>query len=156
MAASSAPDTVPWVIGAVILLQVAESNLLVPRVMDRAVGVNAIVSLLAIAAFGALFGFAGALLAVPLAAVLQILVSRLLFEPGDTNGTNSSAEAFSPPQRHRWARLQFESQELAQDARRLARTYDGLNDDTSELILDEVEAIARRLDEYLASQEFRR
>jgi predicted PurR-regulated permease PerM len=80
MAASAAPDKVPWVIGAVIVIQVAESNLMVPRVMDKAVGVNAIVSMLAIAAFGALFGFAGALLAVPLAAVLQILFSRLVFD----------------------------------------------------------------------------
>lgn len=156
MAASSAPDTVPWVIAAVIGIQVAESNLLVPRVMDRAVGVNAIVSLLAIAAFGALFGFAGALLAVPLAAVLQILVTRLLFEPVDANGAPGAREAFSPTQRHRWAVLQFQTQELAQDARKLARTNDNVTDNASELILDDLEAIARRLDDYLAGLEVQR
>ena len=58
MAASIAPDKVLWVAGAIVVIQVAESNLLVPRILDKAVGVNAVVSLLAITAFGALFGFA--------------------------------------------------------------------------------------------------
>ncbi|MBK8048879.1 MAG: AI-2E family transporter [Anaerolineales bacterium] len=156
MAASSAPETMPWVIAAVIGIQVAESNLLVPRVMDRAVGVNAIVSLLAIAAFGALFGITGALLAIPLAAVLQILISRLLFEPADANSASGVGEAFTPTQRHRWARLQYQTQALAQDARRQARTDDSLHDNASELILDELESIALRLDDYLAGLEVRK
>ena len=90
-------------IGAVIVIQVAESNLLVPRVMDKAVGVNAIVSLLAIAAFGALFGFAGALLAVPLAAVLQILFSRLFFDSARDSRPVTQRVALAQPERHRCA-----------------------------------------------------
>ena len=76
---SSAPDKVVWVIGALVLIQTLESNFLVPRVMDRSVGVNAIITMLALAAFGALFGLLGALLAVPLAAILQIVIGRVLF-----------------------------------------------------------------------------
>ena len=153
MAASVAPDKVPWVIGAVIVIQVAESNLLVPRVMDKAVGVNAIVSLLAIAAFGALFGFAGALLAVPLAAVLQILFSRLFFDSARDRRPVTQRVALAQPERHRWALLQFHAQELAQDARKYARTFDVLHDNKTELMVDEVEALAQRLDYYLANQE---
>lgn len=164
MTASSAPEKLPWVLGAVIALQVAESNLLVPRVMDKAVGVNAIVSMLAITAFGALFGFAGALLAVPLAAVLQIIVARLVFEPSVNSLVGVRSLTQDPSRhrlasrrlaRHRLARLQMQSQELAQDARKLARTYDERHDLKSELLIDEVETIANRLDAYLAGQENR-
>ena len=150
-AASVAPDKVVWVIGAVVAIQVAESNLLVPRVMDKAVGTNAIVSLLAIAAFGALFGFAGALLAVPLAAILQILVSRLLFEPNDQ--MPEAATAASPGQRGKWAVLRHQAQELATDARKLARTDVAELDSRDERLLEEVEVIAGQLGAYLAIQE---
>jgi predicted PurR-regulated permease PerM len=155
MAASTAPDKVPWVIGAVIVIQVAESNLLVPKVMDKAVGVNAIVSMLAIAAFGALFGVAGALLAVPLAAVLQILLTRLLFEAPTSGRSAALAGSSSQPQRHRLALLQLQTQDLAQDARKLARISDEQHDRKTELLIDELETIANRLDTYLANQEYR-
>lgn len=149
MTASAAPDKIVWVLGAVIALQVAESNLLVPRVMDKAVGVNAVVSMLAIAAFGALFGFAGALLAVPLAAVLQILFTRLVLDPSVSRPAVKTPAA----PRHYQARLQLQSQELAQDARKLARTYGERHDLQGELLIDEIEILANRLDAYLAGQE---
>jgi predicted PurR-regulated permease PerM len=155
MAASTAPEKVPWVVGTVILIQVAESNLLVPRVMDKAVGVNAIVSMLAIAAFGALFGIAGALLAVPLAAVLQVLLSRLVFDAPKSSQPAPVTATSQHPQRHRLALLQLQTQELAQDARKLARSYDARHDYKTELMADEVEVIANRLDAYLANQEIR-
>jgi predicted PurR-regulated permease PerM len=40
-----------WVIVATIVIQLMENNLLVPRVMRKAVGVNPFVSLLAIFCF---------------------------------------------------------------------------------------------------------
>jgi predicted PurR-regulated permease PerM len=154
MAASTAPEKTPWVIGAIVVIQVAESNLLVPRVMDRAVGVNAIVSLLAIAAFGALFGFAGALLAVPLAAVLQILFTRLLFEPSENEAQKMTAATNSAETlRGRWALLQFQTQELTRDIRKLAHADQERADPTMVVVLDEIEAIAVRLNRQLANQE---
>ena len=153
MAASVAPDKVLWVVGAIVVIQVAESNLLVPRIMDRAVGVNAVVSLLAITAFGALFGFAGALLAVPLAAVLQILTTRLLFEP--TIEAKPPAPEAATGQRDRWAVWQRQAQELAIDARKLARTDSAPLDSGDEMALDLVETLAHQLDLYIAQQERR-
>ncbi len=153
MAASIAPDKVLWVAGAIVVIQVAESNLLVPRIMDKAVGVNAVVSLLAITAFGALFGFAGALLAVPLAAILQILTVRLLFEP--TIEPQRSASAAAPGQRDRWAVWQRQAQELAIDARKLARTDSAPLDSGDEMALDTVETLASQIDLYIAQQERR-
>ena len=153
MAASIAPDKVLWVAGAIVVIQVAESNLLVPRIMDKAVGVNAVVSLLAITAFGALFGFAGALLAVPLAAILQILTVRLLFEP--TVEPQRATSKAAPGQRDRRAVWQRQAQELAIDARKLARTDSAPLDSGDEIALDTVEMMARQVDLYIAQQEHR-
>lgn len=153
MAASVAPDKVLWVVGAIVVIQVAESNLLVPRIMDKAVGVNAVVSLLAITAFGALFGFAGALLAVPLAAVLQILTTRLLFEP--TIEAKPPASEASTVHRDRWAVWQRQAQELAIDARKLARTDSAPLDAGDEIALDLVETMAHEIDLYITQQERR-
>ncbi len=84
---------VVWVIVAGALVQLFENNVLAPRVMHKTVGINPIVTLLAIVAFGALFGFAGLLLAIPIAAIIQIFVDRSLLRvchqrKWDTKGFN--------------------------------------------------------------------
>ncbi|MGE5222943.1 MAG: AI-2E family transporter, partial [Omnitrophica WOR_2 bacterium] len=62
------------VIVATNLIQFAENHFLVPRLVGKSVGVNPVVTLLALAAFTSLFGLAGALVAIPLAAIAQILI----------------------------------------------------------------------------------
>lgn len=79
LALAAAPDKVLWVIVAGVVIQQLENNLLVPRVMGRTVGVNPIVSILAIGAFSLLFGIGGAILAVPVAAVMQVALDRFVF-----------------------------------------------------------------------------
>jgi predicted PurR-regulated permease PerM len=81
VALSIAPSKLAWVIVATIVIQLMENNLLVPRVMRKAVGVNPFVSLLALFAFSSLFGIAGALMAIPIAAILQLLLDRFIFRP---------------------------------------------------------------------------
>lgn len=61
-------------------IQQLENHLIVPQVMKRAVGLNPLVVILAIATGGRLLGFAGALLAVPIAVVLQIIVTEIIEE----------------------------------------------------------------------------
>jgi predicted PurR-regulated permease PerM len=56
------PAKAVLVLVAGITVQAIENNLLSPRVMHKTVGINPIVTVLAIVAFGALFGFAGYLL----------------------------------------------------------------------------------------------
>jgi predicted PurR-regulated permease PerM len=75
---ASDPSKTVWVIVLFALLQFLENNLLVPHVMRKTVGVNPVITLLAIVAFGSLFGFAGLMLAIPMAAVVQILLERSL------------------------------------------------------------------------------
>jgi predicted PurR-regulated permease PerM len=75
---AQAPDKIIWVIVACVVIQQVENALLVPRIMGRTVGVNAVVTLLAITAFGSLLGIGGAIMAIPLAVVLQVLFERVL------------------------------------------------------------------------------
>lgn len=63
-----------------VVIQQLENHLIVPQVMKRAVGLNPLVVILAIAIGSRLLGFAGALLAVPFAVVLQIIVAEIMEE----------------------------------------------------------------------------
>lgn len=60
------------------VIQQLENHLIVPQVMKKAVGLNPLVVILTIAVGSRLLGFAGALLAVPIAVVIQILVTEII------------------------------------------------------------------------------
>lgn len=62
------------------IIQQLENHLIVPQVMKRAVGLNPLVVILAIAIGSRILGFAGALLAVPLVVVLQIIAAEIISE----------------------------------------------------------------------------
>jgi predicted PurR-regulated permease PerM len=66
------------VVGYALVIQQIESNVLVPRVMGRTVGVSPLTVLLGILVGGALAGLPGAFLAVPLAGALQVLLAHVL------------------------------------------------------------------------------
>ncbi len=142
---SSEPEKVLWVIAAVLIIQLLENNLLVPRIMDESVGVNPIVTLLSIAAFGSLLGVAGAILAIPIAAIVQLLLDRFLLDP-------QANDPKIPVGRDTLSVLRYETQRLVQDLRQQIRGKD------QELVVDEpvdqveenIEAIATALDSVLA------
>lgn len=60
------------------VIQQIENHLIVPQVMKRAVGLNPLVVILAIAIGSRLLGISGALLAVPIAVVIQIIVTEII------------------------------------------------------------------------------
>jgi predicted PurR-regulated permease PerM len=64
------------VIGFVILLQLMENTILVPRIMRGAVGLTPLTVFIAILAGTEFAGVAGALLAIPIAAVIQVMLSH--------------------------------------------------------------------------------
>jgi len=66
-------DTIIWVIWAIVYQQV-ENNLIQPRIQNRAVGVHPFGVIFAVLCGGTLLGVPGALLAVPVAASIQIAV----------------------------------------------------------------------------------
>lgn len=55
-----------------ILLQQAENNVLIPRIMSRAVRVSPLATIAALLIGGSIYGIAGAFIAVPLAAAIQV------------------------------------------------------------------------------------
>lgn len=60
------------------VIQQLENHLIVPQVMKRAVGLNPLIVILAIAIGSRLLGVAGALLAVPMAVVFQIIAAEVI------------------------------------------------------------------------------
>lgn len=67
-----------FVIGWYAFIQQAEANFIVPRVMRRSVGLSPLLTITALIVGAKLLGVAGALLAVPVAAALQVVVGTIL------------------------------------------------------------------------------
>jgi predicted PurR-regulated permease PerM len=84
VALSIDPSKALWVVIATVVIQLLENAVLVPRIMKHSMGVNPIIVLLSLIAFGSVFGFVGALLALPLAAIIQLLVSRVVLTAAET------------------------------------------------------------------------
>lgn len=66
------------VAGMYFAIQQLEGHVIVPQVMRRAVGLNPLLVILAISVGGRLLGIGGALLAVPIAVVIQLLLQESL------------------------------------------------------------------------------
>ena len=62
-----------------LVFRLAEDYLLVPKIIGRAVNVPAVATLLAVLVGGALLGIVGALVAIPVAAAIQLCVQEILF-----------------------------------------------------------------------------
>ena len=105
---SEGPETAVAAIIVGLVVQQFENNILAPRVMDETVGVSPVVTLLAFVGFAALFGPAGALLAIPLAAALQVLFTAWLQR-------NPVPEEAAPPARTQVDRLRYDARILAAD-----------------------------------------
>jgi predicted PurR-regulated permease PerM len=84
VALSIDPSKALWVVVATIVIQLLENSILVPRIMKHSMGVNPIIVLLSLIAFGSVFGLAGAILALPLAAIIQLLVSRVVLSAAES------------------------------------------------------------------------
>jgi predicted PurR-regulated permease PerM len=61
--------------------QAVENNVLVPKVMGQQVGLSAVTVIVALAIGSELLGLIGAILAVPTAAIMQVLVEELVLRP---------------------------------------------------------------------------
>ncbi|MEK7102672.1 MAG: AI-2E family transporter [Patescibacteria group bacterium] len=75
-------QTGDWVLPVTVavmfwVIQVIENNLLVPRVMQRAVGINPIISILSILIGAKLAGIVGILIAIPLVTVLSVFIEEM-------------------------------------------------------------------------------
>jgi predicted PurR-regulated permease PerM len=145
IALTVSPITALWVALGTIIIQQLENNLLVPRIMNRAIGVGPLVTLLALLAFGSMFGILGALIALPLAAVAQLLLDRFVLADDTLAQVDDG--------RDRLSRLRYETNQLVQDVRHHIRNKETMASAHSDAVEDEVEAIALDLQSLLAAQE---
>ena len=146
VALSIGPDRLIWVIIATVVIQQLENSLLVPRIMKKAVGVNPFVTLLALFAFSTLFGLAGALMAIPIAAMIQLVLNHFVFQQATVEMEVSEGRDYA-------SRLRYEAQDLIQDLRKQARHKKRGTDlkiNQIEQVMDEIESITTNLDTLLA------
>lgn len=141
---SVSPTTALLALGVSLLIQLLENNIVVPRIMGRAVGVSPVVTLLAIALFTQLFGLLGALLAVPLAAVFQVLIDRFMLTP-------PPAEQADIGGRDKLALLRYQARDLAHDLRQQLRSKTEDVDADGDVVEEELEALLVDLDGLLAT-----
>lgn len=84
VAITAAPELALWTLGAFLVIQQLENNVLQPLVMGRAASLPAVVVIFSLIVFTILFGFAGTLLAVPLAITAAAAV-RCFYDPEKTD-----------------------------------------------------------------------
>lgn len=123
-----------------MLVQTLENYLLVPKIMDRSVGLGAVVTLFAIVACGALFGLVGAIFAIPLAAVGQTLFERFVLQ------ADNKTQEFTAG-RDAAGVLHYQLQELINDVKRQQRQKDSPVDNWTTESFAEIETLAVALDE---------
>jgi len=91
--------TVSWkwalaVVAFVIVLQLVENAVLVPRIMKGAVGLTPLTTILAILAGAEFRGVVGALLAVPVAGALQVILGDLVREKQEREAAEEEEQRF--------------------------------------------------------------
>ena len=80
VALAVSPKTALFVAIFFVIQQQVENHVLVPKVMAQQVGVSAVMVIAALLIGGSILGILGALLAVPSAAILQVVIQQLLEE----------------------------------------------------------------------------
>jgi predicted PurR-regulated permease PerM len=145
VALTISPTVMLWTLIAAGLVQFIENQFLVPRVMEKTVGVNPLLVLLSLFALGSIFGFLGALIAIPLSAIIQLLAQHYIWgrEP---------LQASSLKGRDRLTRLRYETLELVDDSRRLNRNQAEENREPEQDLIDQIEGLALDLDAFLAGR----
>jgi predicted PurR-regulated permease PerM len=77
VAATASPELALLVAGVYLVLQLLESNVLVPIVMRNTIGISPFLVILSLLVGGAVGGLLGALLAVPVAAAIEVIIEGL-------------------------------------------------------------------------------
>jgi predicted PurR-regulated permease PerM len=102
------------IIGAYMVIQFIDNNILVPRIVSKKVQINALISILAVLLGGALWGIPGMLLSIPFIAVLKIIFDRVdeLKPWGCLLGDEVPTEHVGVEWQKRWNRIFKKKQQL--------------------------------------------
>lgn len=71
------PLNLLWVLGVFVVVQVIEGSILTPWLVGERIGLHPVAVIFAVLAGGQLFGFVGVLLALPVAAILAVIMRHL-------------------------------------------------------------------------------
>lgn len=74
---SDSPAKAVLALGVIIVIQQFEGHIIVPKVMQKAVGINPLISIVALLVGAKLFGLVGVLLAIPVATTAAVVLSEL-------------------------------------------------------------------------------
>jgi predicted PurR-regulated permease PerM len=130
---SVSPELALLALGAGLVIQQLENNILAPRIMEKAVGISPVVTLLAFVGFAALFGPLGGFVAVPLAAALQLIFRAW--------ADRQSLQDVPGNQRDDIARLRYEVADLSQDLTRRLRERPEADDEPFDDPEEQIEAV---------------
>lgn len=78
LAATISPLTLVATLASIVLIQQLENNLIVPKIMQQAVGLNPIISILAAMIGAETFGIVGAIFSIPVATAISVVISELV------------------------------------------------------------------------------
>ncbi len=75
--ATMEPSAALWVLGLYLFVQFVDNNFIVPNVVASRVELNALVSIVVVMIFGALWGIPGMFLSIPLTAIVKVIFDRV-------------------------------------------------------------------------------
>jgi len=75
--ATKEPVYALFVFGAYVAVQFIDNNFIVPRIVASKVKINALMSIIVVLLGGALWGVAGMFLAIPLTAIIKVILDRI-------------------------------------------------------------------------------
>ena len=101
VAATRGPEVVLAVAAFYVVIQVVEGNILIPYIMRNTIGISPFLVIVSILIGAAVGGVAGALLAVPLVAAMEVILERL--QARETPVPQDPASAATPEQEAREA-----------------------------------------------------
>ncbi len=99
LAAQGGWELMAWTLLVYVIVQQVEGNLIYPFIQKRAVELPPVLTMFGILAFGALFGFAGVLVAAPLLVVLFVNVRLLYLRKALGEDVSVPGETGGPPRR---------------------------------------------------------
>ncbi|BCM93339.1 putative transport protein [Abditibacteriota bacterium] len=103
VAAGQGTTTFMLTLAAILFVQQVESNVLVPFIMGRELDLHPVTIVFFALGMGALFGIAGAILAVPLAAVTKVLVDEFVIKPNHVPVKDIEEHAETLISRRQWS-----------------------------------------------------
>jgi predicted PurR-regulated permease PerM len=143
----------PKVVAVVVAssaIQAFENNVLIPRLMSQAVGVSSLVGLIAVLAFGVLYGVLGVFIAIPMTAAIQVVLDRLII--------NAEPVTEIPVMSDPWANLRARVRTIRQRARERMRAREsriGIDPENTDHVIDavdqQIEQAVERVEKMIAA-----